>query len=75
MIRYKMGLKKIINPKQNISPPFYIGINSFLTRINSSKIRICNYKRNSINNFITVFGKLTIISQQADTKKEKEKLN
>ena len=32
MIRYKMGLKKISNPKQNISPPFIVEINNLLKK-------------------------------------------
>ena len=32
MIRYKIGLKKISNPKQNISPPFFIEVNNLLKR-------------------------------------------
>ncbi len=30
MVRNKMGLKKISNPKQNISPPFFIEVNNLL---------------------------------------------
>ena len=32
MIRYKMGLKKISNPKQNISPPFFHEVNNILKK-------------------------------------------
>ena len=32
MVRNKMGLKKISNPKQNISPPFFIEVNNLLKK-------------------------------------------
>ena len=32
MVRYKMGLKKISNPKQNISLPFFIEVNNLLKK-------------------------------------------
>ena len=32
MLRNKMGLKKISNPKQNISPPFFIEVNNLLKK-------------------------------------------
>ena len=32
MVRQKMGLKKISNPKQNISPPFFIEVNNLLKK-------------------------------------------
>ena len=70
MIRYKMGLKKIINPKQNISPPFYIGINSFLKKNFKSVKKLETFFQKNYQNdlWFNYFG-ANIVYEAKDDKK------
>ena len=70
MIRYKMGLKKISNPKQNISPPFIVEINNLLKKNFKSVKKLKTFFQKNYQNdlWFNYFGADIVYDAQSDKK-------
>jgi hypothetical protein len=70
MVRQKIGLKKISNPKQNISPPFFQEVNNILKKNFKSVKKLKTFFQKNYQNdlWFNYFGENTIYKAKDDKK-------
>ncbi len=71
MVRQKMGLKKISNPKQNKSPPFFVEINNLLKKNFKSVKKLETFFQKNYQNdlWFNYFGANIVYEAKDDKKK------